>query len=159
MKEIAHRDIKPENILYDREAKTIKVIDFGISKKYKMRGTLVDMWTITGTPHYRAPEMFSGGYRETVDIWAAGILLYKIVSGHTPFDSEYHHETIKNITESDLKFCQKFDDYSQELKSLIRRMLNKNPNERPSACSLLKDVWFYPIPSHFSQHTGSLIEI
>jgi calcium-dependent protein kinase len=46
------------------------------------------MWTITGTLYYRAPEMFEGeGYRDTVDVWAAGILLYKLVAGRTPFES------------------------------------------------------------------------
>jgi calcium-dependent protein kinase len=49
------------------------------------------MWTITGTLYYRAPEMFlGGGYREGVDVWAAGVLLFKLVTGKTPFESEYH---------------------------------------------------------------------
>ena len=95
--DIVHRDIKPENILYNPESKAIKLIDFGISKRFRRRGSLTDMWTITGTLYYRAPEMFSGGYREHVDIWAAGILLFKLVTGKTPFESEYHHQTIQNI--------------------------------------------------------------
>ena len=60
------------------------------------------MWTITGTLYYRAPEMFYGGYREGVDVWAAGILLFKLVAGQTPFESEYHHQTIQNIQNSKL---------------------------------------------------------
>ena len=79
--DIVHRDIKPENILYDSKKKTVKLIDFGISKRFRRRGALIDMWTITGTLYYRAPEMLSGGYREQVDTWAAGILLYKLVTG------------------------------------------------------------------------------
>ena len=75
--DIVHRDIKPENILYDPKTKAVKLIDFGISKRFRRRGALTEMWTQTGTLYYRAPEMFSGGYREQVDIWAAGILLYK----------------------------------------------------------------------------------
>lgn len=56
------------------------------------------MWTVTGTLFYRAPEMFEGnGYRQSVDVWSAGILLYKMVNGKTPFESEYHAETIKKI--------------------------------------------------------------
>ena len=80
-----HRDIKPTNILYDPKGKTIKLIDFGISKRFRKRGALFDMWTITGALNYRAPEMFSGGYRETIDIWAVGVLMYKLVTGKTPF--------------------------------------------------------------------------
>lgn len=48
------------------------------------------MLTITGTLYYRAPEiLLGGGYNEKIDIWAAGILLYKLVEGHTPFESSY----------------------------------------------------------------------
>lgn len=44
------------------------------------------MLTITGTLYYRAPEMFNGGgYNEKVDVWAVGVLLYKLVAGKTPF--------------------------------------------------------------------------
>jgi calcium-dependent protein kinase len=63
------------------------------------------MWTITGTLFYRAPEMFTGGgYSENVDIWAAGVLLYKLVAGRTPFESEYHNKTIDNILRKEVDF-------------------------------------------------------
>lgn len=46
------------------------------------------MLTITGTLNYRAPQMFlGGGYDEKVDIWAAGITLYQLITGKTPFES------------------------------------------------------------------------
>lgn len=54
-RDIVHRDIKPENILYDPLTKQIKIIDFGISKRFKKRGAHFEMWTITGTLFYRAP--------------------------------------------------------------------------------------------------------
>lgn len=38
-----------------------------------------------------------GGYDEKVDIWAAGITLFYLITKKTPFESEYHSETIKNI--------------------------------------------------------------
>ena len=52
---IVHRDIKGSNILIDPETKVVKVVDFGLAKRVKKRGALVDMWTITGTLYYRAP--------------------------------------------------------------------------------------------------------
>ena len=88
--DITHRDIKPENILYDMKTEKLKIIDFGIARRCKRRGVQFDMWTITGTLYYRAPEMFAGGYREGVDIWASGMVLYWLVAGKTPFESEYH---------------------------------------------------------------------
>jgi len=42
--------------------------------------------------------MFTGGgYTEKVDIWSTGITIYKLITGHTPFESEYHSKTIENI--------------------------------------------------------------
>jgi calcium-dependent protein kinase len=38
-----------------------------------------------------------GGYREKVDVWAAGVVLYKLVTKKTPFESEYHSETVSSI--------------------------------------------------------------
>jgi serine/threonine protein kinase len=96
---VTHRDVKLENILYDAGEGKLKLIDYGICRKHRRRGVKIDMLTITGTLYYRAPEMFTGGgYGEKVDVWAAGVLLYKLVTGVTPFESEYHNKTIANIT-------------------------------------------------------------
>lgn len=74
--------------MVNKETKKIKIIDFGIAKKMIVRKQRVDMLTITGTLFYRAPEMFlGGGYNEKVDIWAAGITLYEVLNGKTPFAS------------------------------------------------------------------------
>ncbi len=86
------------------------------------------MWTITGTLFYRAPEMFSGSYREGVDVWATGIVLYKLICGHTPFESEYLNETIKNIVDSPLIFPPELDKYSPKMKTLLEKMLIRNPS-------------------------------
>jgi calcium-dependent protein kinase len=132
-KHIVHRDIKPENILYDPETKVVKLVDFGIAKRFRRKEKFVEMWTSTGTLFYRAPEMFSGGYREGVDVWAAGILLYKLVAGKTPFESEYQKETISNIKEGNLVFSLEFKKCSSELRVLVSRMLQKDVKERLTA--------------------------
>lgn len=72
-------------------SKKIKLIDFGIAKKFIKRRQKAEMLTITGTLFYRAPEMFiGGGYNEKVDTWAAGVTLFEIIHDKTPFESEYH---------------------------------------------------------------------
>jgi len=154
---IIHRDIKLENVLYNKDEKSIKIIDFGISRKFKQRGSFIDMWTITGTLYYRAPEMFAGGYREGVDVWAAGILLYKLVSGKTPFESEYHNETIKNITRAKFEFPSEFDNFSPELRSLVTKMLNPKADERADANECLRHEWFNNLPSPLIQRRRKFI--
>ena len=48
------------------------------------------MMTFTGTTLYKAPEMVNGGfYTEKIDQWAAGVTLYKLITGKTPFESPY----------------------------------------------------------------------
>lgn len=49
---IVHRDIKPENILINPQTKRIKLVDFGISKCFLIRGSQCDLWTPTGTIYY-----------------------------------------------------------------------------------------------------------
>ncbi|CAM5999752.1 unnamed protein product [Sphagnum balticum] len=83
------------------------------------------MLTIIGTSPYLAPEVFNGGgYDERVDLWALGVTLCRLVAGVTPFESEYHHATIKNIVEGKLTYdevCWK--RYSYFAKDFAMRLL------------------------------------
>ena len=48
------------------------------------------MWSVTGTMHYKAPEMFLGEeYDEKIDAWASGIIAYQLAYGKLPFGSEF----------------------------------------------------------------------
>lgn len=66
------------------------------------------MLTITGTLFYRAPEMFfGGGYDERVDMWAAGITIYELITnGITPFESQHLSTTIENIIRGEVLFSE-----------------------------------------------------
>ena len=88
------------------------------------RGEKKQLLTLTGTLYYRAPEMFfGGGYDERVDLWASGISIYKMLTGVTPFESEYHSTTIDNILKGE------YD------KQLIKKY---SPDVQDLVCSLLK---------------------
>lgn len=147
---ICHRDIKPENILYCREQKRIIIIDFGISKKVEDRGRKKEMLTLTGTPYYRAPEMFEGGgYDEMVDLWALGITIFKLMTGFTPFESEYHSDTISNILKNEVVFPEELKfECSQYPKNLVRRLVKKRKEERLNAEAAILDPWFLGMKGH-----------
>jgi WD40 repeat protein/serine/threonine protein kinase len=97
-KGIVHRDIKPSNALVtlDEKKPVPKVIDFGVAKALHQRLTESTLVTqegqFIGTPEYMSPEQadFTGLDVDTrTDIYSLGVLLYKLLTGFTPFDSEY----------------------------------------------------------------------
>ena len=124
---LCHRDIKPENILYSRKEKVVKIVDFGICKKTFQRGSRREMLTIIGTPFYLAPEVYiGGGYDETVDNWAIGITLYKIITGSTPFEDVYHSDTIANILKASLSFNNnQWNNFSFHFKDFVSKLITK----------------------------------
>jgi len=89
-KQVVHRDIKLENILIDQNS-SVKLIDFGFSIVIAENQKLN---VFCGTPSYMAPEIVNKQeYDFGVDIWALGVLFYKIVTGNFPFRGIF----VKNI--------------------------------------------------------------
>lgn len=85
---IVHRDLKPANVLLDGDGPMLhpKVTDFGIASVMDGSTELTTSQGILGTPTYMAPEMVAGGeVGPPADVYAAGIMLYELVSGVTPF--------------------------------------------------------------------------
>lgn len=88
---IAHRDIKPENLLLDKDCKTIKIVDFGLSNIYQdSDGNEILLDTACGSPCYAAPEMVQAlAYQGfTVDVWSSGVTLYAMICGYLPFEEQ-----------------------------------------------------------------------
>ena len=86
---IVHRDLKPNNILVSKDGKNLKITDFNVAKfseNYQnyseFKRNNYEMNTYTGTIAFKAPEMFGkNNYSEEVDVWAAGCVLYIMLSG------------------------------------------------------------------------------
>jgi calcium-dependent protein kinase len=140
---IVHRDLKPENILYENqtEMSDIKIIDFGLSRKYKSE--LDELHSIVGSPYYVAPEVLEGAYDAKCDIWSIGVMMYVLLSGTPPFYSENKVELYYKIRNEQPSFNLKiFQSISKEAIDLMNEMLNKNSKKRPNAIKLLEHKWF-----------------
>lgn len=127
-KGVCHRDIKPENILYDPRSGDVKIIDFELAKMKKYEADTLDLWTSTGSLYYRAPESFSIGYNETVDVWAAGVLLFELLTGKLPFSACTVKNTVYEIKQKNIDYDSL--EFSWAAKKMLRGMLEKNPNLR-----------------------------
>lgn len=80
---IVHRDMKPANVMLTDDL-SVKLTDFGIARMTAMDKTGAGM---VGTPHYMAPEQFSGANIDArADIYATGVVLYEILTGQRPFE-------------------------------------------------------------------------
>ena len=93
---IVHRDLKPGNIFIENGI--VKVGDYGLSKLIG-GSQLAGQTQSIGTVHYMAPEISSGNYNRSIDIYAAGVILYEMLTGNVPFDGESAAEILmKHMT-------------------------------------------------------------
>ncbi|XP_053525613.1 calcium/calmodulin-dependent protein kinase kinase 2 isoform X4 [Artibeus jamaicensis] len=127
---IIHRDIKPSNLLVGEDGH-IKIADFGVSNEFKGSDALLS--NTVGTPAFMAPEslsetrkIFSG---KALDVWAMGVTLYCFVFGQCPFMDERIMCLHSKIKSQALEFPEQ-PDIAEDLKDLITRMLDKNPESR-----------------------------
>lgn len=139
--------------MYDPENKQIKIIDFDCAILKKEPESKFEMWTKTGSFHYQAPECFiSTIYDEKVDLWAAGVIAYEIVSGSLPFNSVYYNRMIKMITENEAQIDTL--NVSDNFKSMLKKLLEKDPVKRYTATQclrlpvLLKEKQFHVMECH-----------
>ena len=123
---IVHRDMKPENIMLTNDM-IVKIGDFGLSKFFK--STEIKLQTNCGSPCYSAPEVLRGNkYKPLpVDIWGIGIILYCMICGELPFEDENEVMLVRKVTLCKYT-CPLF--VNQIFKSLFRRILCSDPNER-----------------------------
>ncbi|KAM9533931.1 serine/threonine-protein kinase Nek4 isoform 4-T4 [Guaruba guarouba] len=136
-KHILHRDLKTQNVFLTR-TNIIKVGDLGIARvlenQYDMASTLI------GTPYYMSPELFSNKpYNYKSDVWALGCCVYEMATLKHAFNAKDMNSLVYQIIEGKLPPMPK--DYSPELVEIIRTMLSKRPEERPSVKNMLRQPY------------------
>jgi serine/threonine-protein kinase len=137
---VVHRDLKPENIMVD-DQDNIKLIDFGIAGDAAARRLTYANFTATlGTPDYISPEQVQGKRGDgRSDIYAAGVILYEMLSGKLPFtgpspmaamnDRLLNHPLPPSIAEPSI---------SPQLQEVLYRALERDPRNRYAKASEFK---------------------
>jgi serine/threonine-protein kinase len=146
---IVHRDLKPDNVKISSDG-TLKLIDFGIAK---YTGDTVEQsadapttpmspvavtaeGTFMGTPVYMSPEQARGqSIDKRTDIWSFGCCLYEALTGGLPFKGDTIADTVGNILKSDPDWSDIPESAPQEIRSLLRRCLEKDARKRFSSAS------------------------
>ena len=134
---IVHRDIKPQNILLTSSG-TIKVTDFGIAQF--MRQNAADTGRTIGSVHYMSPEQARGDKVDTrADLYSVGILLYEMMTGRLPFDSENPTQVaMMQMSAATIAPRKLNPDIPVGLEEIITRAMRKDPDERyQSAAEML----------------------
>ncbi|TPX35529.1 hypothetical protein SmJEL517_g02132 [Synchytrium microbalum] len=145
---VSHRDLKPEacvtNLLLDDDG-NLKISDFGLATIFYANGNRRTLNTPCGTPPYVAPEIHSGSYQgDEVDIWSAGIILYTLLAGNTPWAEPTAHDP------EFMYFCESYPelDYPpwnqlpEGPLELLRGILNTDTTKRFTVDQIQKNRWF-----------------
>lgn len=139
---VVHRDIKSNNIKISTKNE-VKLLDFGIARDANTP-MLTQEGNFIGTVQYLAPEQLTGvaAGNQSADIWALGILLYEMVTGHLPFETETVTACFRRINTVSYAPPQTFNPgLPQEVRTIISRCLQKRPAHRyPTARDLLQDT-------------------
>lgn len=145
---IVHRDVKPENICFATAdaASPTRLIDFGYAAVLALDGSRereLGPSGYCGTARYLAPEQLVEGAPDTVahDMWAAGVVLYILLSGFPPFTAPIP-QLFDDIKAGVYDFpSPEWDRVSDDAKDLVRALLTVDPEKRMTAEQVARHQW------------------
>lgn len=133
---ITHRDIKPDNIMVDSSSAfgdQVRILDFGLAKLRESTSGLTTGFVV-GTPSYMAPEQaMAEAVDERTDVYAAGVVLFEMLTGTPPFRADEMVEVLRmhrEVPPPRLRDAAQKTIFSSELEAVIAQALAKKPAHR-----------------------------
>ncbi|XP_035783006.1 calcium/calmodulin-dependent protein kinase kinase 2-like isoform X3 [Anopheles albimanus] len=140
---IIHGDLKPANLLLS-DVGSVKVADLGVCNEFLGEDAAMNNGSTAGTPAFRAPETLLPGQHfyngKAADIWALGATLYSLVHGNVPFIATSVPGVYEKIKSDPLEYPPT-STISDELRDLIGRMLDKDPQQRITLPQIKEHPW------------------
>ncbi len=167
---IVHRDVKPSNIMVLKSGR-VKIADFGIAR---MESSMLHTQTgiVMGSPLYMSPEqILARGIDRRSDIFAAGILLFKMLTGQMPFTGDNPNSVMYQIVhEAPPKPSALNSEIPEALDDIVAKCLAKNPEERYQDANQLAQALLAcgggphsltvaRLSSALAEHTSSKIQV
>ncbi|GAB1864829.1 Serine/threonine-protein kinase PLK4 [Camponotus japonicus] len=141
--QILHRDMSLSNLLLTRDMQ-VKIADFGLATQL----TKPDEKHVTmcGTPNYISPEVATrSSHGPEADVWSLGCMLYTLLVGKPPFDTDAVKSTLTRVVMADYIMPSYLSDNA---KDLIEKLLKKNPKERIR----LRDIHKHPFITNIERN-------
>ena len=132
---VVHRDLKPSNVMID-SSKNVRILDFGIAKLLSDQfGTLTRTNTAIGTPMYMSPEQVRADETdERTDIFGLGLLLYMMLTGRAPFDTDQivvsFQQRLNDEPPPHLRLYVGETETAHALNDIVRKALKSDPDQR-----------------------------
>lgn len=131
---IIHRDIKPANVMFSKAGAT-KIVDFGIGRTSVGSGTVIG--DVLGTPSYMSPEQWEarGEIDCRCDIYAAGVVLYRLLTGRLPFVGDIANLMRAVLNDDPVPPSKVSRDAPSELDAVVLTAMNRLPGKRYQSAS------------------------